>query len=81
MKTNLWKRTLSLLLATVMLIGATPLWVFADSDDNGKPIDLTDGVVLAIYNGDGYPGEPAVYGTDKYTRRHQIVLGRKLLNR
>jgi len=56
------------MLAILTLTSAVPLTVFAASDSSGKPTDLTDDVVLAIYNGDGFPGEPAVYANTNYTR-------------
>ena len=68
MKKNLMKRIASLALALVMVSGIVPMPVFAEHDSSGKPTDLADRVVLAIYKGNGFPGEPAVYGTSDYSR-------------
>ena len=63
---NVWKRGLSLALALVMVAGLLPVTAFAAVDSSGKPTDLNNTLVLSIYTGDGFPGEPAVYGTGDY---------------
>ena len=69
MKQILWKRIMAFTLAVVTLIGAIPLSVFAAADINtGKPTDVNDPVVLALYTGSGFPGEPALYGAGDYLR-------------
>ncbi len=60
------KRGLSLLLALVMVTGLLPITAFAAVDSSGKPTDLNNTLVLSIYTGNGFPGEPAVYGTSNY---------------
>ena len=60
------KRGLSLVLALVMVAGLLPVTAFAAVDSSGKPTDLNNTLVLSIYTGSGFPGEPAVYGTSNY---------------
>lgn len=60
------KRGLSLVLTLIMVIGLLPVTAFAAVDSTGKPTDLNNTLVLSIYTGDGFPGEPAVYGTSNY---------------
>ena len=60
------KRGLSSVLALVMVLGLLPVTAFAAVDSSGKPTDLNNTLVLSIYTGDGFPGEPAVYGTGNY---------------
>ena len=60
------KRGLSLVLALVMIAGLLPIPAFAAVNSSGKPTDLNNELVLSIYTGNGFPGEPAVYGTSNY---------------
>jgi len=60
------KRGLSLALALIMVTGLLPVTAFAAVDSSGKPTDLNNTLVLSIYTGNGFPGEPAVYGTSDY---------------
>ena len=60
------KKGLSLVLALVMVAGLLPVTAFAAVDSSGKPTDLNNTLVLSIYTGEGFPGEPAVYGTGDY---------------
>lgn len=53
-------------LAVVITLGLLPTNVFAAHDGDGKPTNLADEVVVALYKGDEFPGEPAVYGTSQY---------------
>jgi len=36
-------------------------------DQNGKPLDVNEQVYVAIYDGTGFPGEPAWYSQNNYT--------------
>ena len=63
---NILKRGLSLALALVMVAGLLPVTAFGAVDSSGKPTDLNNTLVLSIYTGKGFPGEPAVYGTSNY---------------
>ena len=60
------KRGLSLVLALIMAVGLLPVTAFAAVDSSGRPTDLNNTLVLSIYTGNGFPGEPAVYGTSNY---------------
>ena len=60
------KQGLSLVLALVMVAGLLPVTAFAAVDSSGKPTDLNNTLVLSLYTGSGFPGEPAVYGTSNY---------------
>lgn len=60
------KRGLSLVLVLIMALGLLPAPAFAAVDSSGKPTDLNNKLVLSIYTGSGFPGEPAVYGTNDY---------------
>ena len=60
------KRGLSLVLVLVIVTGLLPLTAFAAVDSSGKPKDVNNALVLSIYTGTGFPGEPAVYGTGNY---------------
>lgn len=66
--TKYWKKGLILFLALFMVFGMLPLTVFASVDKwTGMPKDVADDLVLSIYTPEGeFPGEPAVYGTEKY---------------
>ena len=63
---NMLKRGLSLALALIMVVGLMPVTAFAAVDSSGKPTDTNNTLVLSIYTGEGFPGEPAVYGTSNY---------------
>ena len=64
---NILKRGLSLVLVLVMMVGLMPVTAFATVDNRtGRPKDTDDALVLSIYTGKGFPGEPAVYGTSSY---------------
>ena len=65
MKTTL-KKGLSFILALIMVAGLFPTAVFAAVDSTGRPKDVNNTLVLSIYTGNGFPGEPAVYGTGNY---------------
>lgn len=65
--TNKIKKIYSYLMIFVLTILVAPLAVFASHDSSGKPVNLHDKVYVAIYNGEGFPGEPAIYGTSLYT--------------
>lgn len=60
------KKGLSMFLALALLIGIMPVTAYAAVDSTGKPTDLKNRLVLSVYVGDGFPGEPAVYGTSNY---------------
>lgn len=60
------KRGLALVLALVMVVGFFPITAFAAVDSSGRPTDLNNTLVLSVYTGSGFPGEPAVYGTSNY---------------
>ena len=60
------KRGLSFALALIMVVGLLPVTTFAAVDSTGRPKDVNNTLVLAIYTGTGFPGEPAVYGTEQY---------------
>lgn len=60
------KRGLSLVLTLIMVVGLLPVTAFAAVDSSGRPTDLNNTLVLSIYTGNGFPGEPAVYGTSNY---------------
>ena len=68
MKRSFITKLMSVFLATVMLCGMLTMAVPA-ADSTGKPDqgDLSDTLYVAIYKGDGFPGEPAVYGISNYT--------------
>lgn len=57
---------LSIILAVVMIAGLLPTAVFAAVDSTGRPKDVNNELVLSIYTGSGFPGEPAVYSTTNY---------------
>jgi len=61
-----WKKVLAVVLATLMVVGLVPMTVFAAVDSTGRPKDVNNTLVLSIYTGSGFPGEPAVYGTGNY---------------
>ena len=65
MKT-IWKKGLSFILALIMVAGLFSTTVFAAVDSTGRPKDVNNALVLSIYTGNGFPGEPAVYGTSNY---------------
>jgi len=69
MKQNVWKRSLSWILVLVLTFGLLPNSVFATHDrSNGKPLDLENTVVLTIYSGSSFPGEPSTHtNTGDYT--------------
>ena len=60
------KRGLSLVLALIMVVGLLPVTAFAAVDSSGRPQDVANKLILAIYNGTGFPGEPAVYSPTSY---------------
>ena len=60
------KRVLSAFLAVALVVGLMPVTAYAAVDSTGKPTDLKNTLVLSVYVGDGFPGEPAVYGTSNY---------------
>ena len=57
---------LSIILAVVMIAGLLPTTVFAAVDSTGRPKDVNNELVLSIYTGSGFPGEPVVYSTTNY---------------
>ena len=61
-----WMKGLSLVLAVVMVMGMLPITAYAAVDSTGRPKDVNNSLVLSIYTGSGFPGEPAVYGTSDY---------------
>ena len=63
-----WKKWLSFVLAVIMIACMLPTTVFAAVDSTGRPKDVNNTLVLAIYTGEGFPGEPAVYGTSNYKK-------------
>ena len=63
---KLWKKGLSFVLTVFMVAGLLPTTAFAAVDSTGKPKDVNNTLVLSIYTGNGFPGEPAVYGTSDY---------------
>lgn len=60
------KRLFCLVLTLLMLVSMIPVSVFAAHDSTGKPLDLTGDVYLALYTGDGFPGEPGEYPVENY---------------
>lgn len=60
------KRGLSLVLTLIMVVGLLPVTAFAAVDSSGRPQDVANKLILAIYNGTGFPGEPAVYSPTSY---------------
>ena len=63
---RLWKKGLSFILALIMAVGLFPTTAFAAVDSSGRPKDVNNKLVLSVYTGNGFPGEPAVYGTSNY---------------
>ena len=63
---KIFKKGISFLIAFALLVGMMPSTVFAAVDSTGRPKDVNNELVLSIYIGDGFPGEPAVYGTSDY---------------
>ena len=63
---KIWKKGLSFVLALIMVTGLFPVTVLGAVDSSGRPKDVNNKLILAIYTGDGFPGEPAVYGTSNY---------------
>lgn len=63
---KMWKKGLAFFLAVIMTVGMLPTTALAAVDSTGRPTDLKNTLVLSIYTGDGFPGEPAVYGTSNY---------------
>lgn len=54
-----FKKLASLLLAAMLLFALIPSSVFASHrDSDGYPLDLNDNVVLSVYEGNNFPGEP-----------------------
>lgn len=69
MKTSMntiWKKVLACILVFTMVAGLLPATVYAAVDSTGRPKDVNNTLVLSIYTGSGFPGEPAVYGTSNY---------------
>lgn len=60
------KRVFCIILTLALFASMMPASVFAAHDATGKPLDLTGDVYLALYTGDGFPGEPGEYAVDKY---------------
>jgi hypothetical protein len=60
------KKGLSVILAVIMVVGLIPATAYAAIDSTGKPDGLNYDLVLSLYVGEGFPGEPAVYGTGDY---------------
>ena len=60
------KKGLSVFLALALLISIMPVTAYAAVDSTGKPKDLKNTLVLSVYVGAGFPGEPAVNGTSNY---------------
>ena len=67
MKKTIWNKLISCVAVLTMILGLLPTTALAAHDSTGKPTDLKNPVYLAIYNKDGFPGEPAVYGITDYT--------------
>ena len=63
---KIWMKGLSFALAAIMVMGLLPVTAFAAVDSTGRPKDVNNSLVLSIYTGTGFPGEPAVYGTENY---------------
>ena len=62
------KRLFAIVMAVVMMLSLLPTQAFAAYDQQtGHPSDLNDGLYVAVYDGTGYPGEPAWYPTNNYT--------------
>lgn len=60
-------RILSLALVSLFATSILPLNAYAAHDSDGKPTNLADKLVLAIYNGTDFPGEPTVNDKSDYT--------------
>ena len=64
---NILKRGLSLFLTLIMVVGLLPVTAFAKVDEStGIPLNLDDDLVLSIYTGTDFPGEPALHSTSGY---------------
>ena len=60
------RKGLSFILAVIMVMGLLPVTAYAAVDSTGRPKDVNNSLILSIYTGSGFPGEPAVYGTSNY---------------
>ena len=62
------KRISAILIMLSLLLTFMPVGVFAAHDSTGRPLDLTGKVYLSVFNGSGFPGEPAEHSSSKYTQ-------------
>ena len=74
---NILKRGLPMVLALIMMVGLLPVTAFAAVDSSGRPKDVNNSLILSIYTGTGFPGEPAVYGTGNYMNINSSFAVRK----
>jgi len=59
MKTRAIRKIIAILMVLVMLAGILPVQAFAAYDRNtGQPTDLNNRVILSVFNGTTFPGEP-----------------------
>ena len=63
---KLWQKGLSFILTLIMVAGLLPTTALAAVDSTGRPKDVNNALVLSIYTGTGFPGEPAVYSPSNY---------------
>ena len=62
-----FRKILSAVLVSCLLLTLLPAGVLADHDSTGRPTDLTGKVYLSIYEGTEFPGEPADHSSSEYT--------------
>ena len=60
------KRVISSLIMACLLLALLPVSALAAHDSTGRPTDLTGQVYLSLYNGTGFPGEPAEHDSADY---------------
>lgn len=61
-----FKRLIAGLLFLCMTFAMLPTGVFAAHDSTGRPLDLANGLCIALYLGTDFPGEPAEHSTSGY---------------
>ena len=76
---KLWQKGLSFILTLIMVAGLLPTTALAAVDSSGRPKDVNNKLVLSIYTGNGFPGEPAVYGTSNYKNFNSYTLESAIL--
>lgn len=67
MKMNkIFKKGTALLLALIMVMTLMPVTAYAAVDASGRPTNLDNKLILSIYIGEGFPGEPAFHDSKDY---------------